>query len=149
MGTHHKGSPKEIKILNAYIKFIRAFNSIQSRLSRCRAEDKLTISQFGVLEALFHLGSMNQKEISAKLLFSGSNLVTVIDNLEKNGLVKRARKMEDRRNIIVSLTNRGEEIIKVIFPKHLSAIMNEFSDFTDDELDELGRLSKKLGKKIK
>ena len=147
MGTHYKGSSKEIKILNAYIKFQRASNSLNARLSRHRAADKLTISQFGVLETLHHLGPMNQKDISTKLLSSGSNLVTVIDNLEKNGLVERVRDSHDRRNIIVSLTAAGSKMIKEVFPKHLKAIVDEFSNFTNDELEELGRLSKKLGKK--
>ena len=42
----------------------------------------MTVSQFGVLEALHHLGPLRQGEISAKLLRSGGNITLVVDNLE-------------------------------------------------------------------
>ncbi len=46
----------------------------------------LTESQFGVLDSLFHLGPMKQKEIGKKILKSGGNITMVINNLEKRGI---------------------------------------------------------------
>jgi len=145
MGTKYKGNKKDIKVLDTYIKFSRAFLSLQNALSRNLNNNKLTMSQFGVLEVLYHLGPLNQKVIAEKLLSSSSNLVTVIDNLENNGLVKRERSAEDRRNFIVNLTDKGEKIIEEIFPKHLNIISQTFNKFTEREIDTLGKLSKKLG----
>lgn len=145
MGTKYKGSKKEIRILDAYIRFSRSASSIESQLSRQLAEYGLTYSQFGVLEVLLHLGPMNQKDIAAKLLSSNSNLVTVIDNLEKNGLVKRERSDKDRRNFIVNLTDRGKKFISEFFPKHLKIITDRFNVLTDREIETLGKLCKKVG----
>lgn len=145
MGTKYKGNKKDIKVLDTYIKFSRAFLSLQNALSRNLIDNKLTMSQFGVLEILYHLGPLNQKVIAEKLLSSSSNLVTVIDNLENNGLVKRERSTEDRRNFIVNLTDKGKKIIEEIFPKHLNIISQTFNKFTEREIDTLGKLSKKLG----
>ena len=61
MPTHYKGSPSEIATLNAFIKLTRASNTLHQQLSRSLADYKLTESQFGVLEALYHLGSLNQR----------------------------------------------------------------------------------------
>nr|NIP73420.1 MarR family transcriptional regulator [Gammaproteobacteria bacterium]NIR98346.1 MarR family transcriptional regulator [Gammaproteobacteria bacterium]NIV21028.1 MarR family transcriptional regulator [Gammaproteobacteria bacterium] len=82
MGTHYKGDPAEVAALDAYIKLARAAESVIARIHR-RTASGLTVSQFGVLEALYHLGPMHQRMIGAKLLKSGGNVTMVIDNLEK------------------------------------------------------------------
>ncbi len=145
MGTKYKGNKKDVKVLDAYIKFSRAFLSLQNALSRNLVENKLTLSQFGVLEVIYYLGPLNQKVIAEKLLSSSSNLVTVIDNLENNGLVRRERSAEDRRNFIIHLTDKGKKVIEEIFPKHLNIISQSFGKLTEREIDTLSKLSKKLG----
>lgn len=145
MSTKYKGNKKEIKVLDAYIKFSRAALSLENQLSRHLSDNKLTLSQFGVLEIVFHLGPLKQKDIADKLLSSHSNLVTVIDNLEKNGLVFRERDQKDRRNFIINLTDEGAKLISELFPKHLSEISNRFNTLTEREIDTLGKLCKKVG----
>jgi MarR family 2-MHQ and catechol resistance regulon transcriptional repressor len=106
----------------------------------------LTVSQFGVLESLYHLGPMCQSDIGAKLLKSSGNITLVIDNLEKRGLVRRERDSDDRRMVIVSLTKKGRELIERIFPGHVAAILEEMSILTPTEQETLGRLCRTLGK---
>ncbi len=145
MGTLHKGSDKEIKALDAYIKLVRASNTVISRVGKTRAMHKLTVSQFGILEALFHLGPLNQRELALKILKSGPNITTVIDNLERAGLVRRERNTEDRRSYTVSLTGEGQELIGRAFPDHVQAIVEAMNKLSPDEQDELARLCRKLG----
>ena len=145
MGTHYEGTPKEEKTLDAFIKMMRASESINNRLNRQLSDNDLTISQFGVLEALYHLGALNQKALAEKLLKSGGNITLVIDNLEKNGWVERQRNPEDRRSILIHLTPEGEKLIKDYFPRHLNHIMNEFNILSDKELEQLACICKKLG----
>ena len=149
MPTHYSGNRQEVLALDTFIKLTRATNSLMSRLASYNTLDKLTISQFGVLETLMHLGPLNQSEICEKLLKSGGNITLVIDNLEKRGLVERNVDPSDRRISIVSLTAEGECLIKEIFPRHLQAIVNELSLLEPDEQAALGRLCKKLGKQEK
>lgn len=145
MGTKYKGTKKEIKILDAYIKFTRASVSLDTQLNRSLTVQKLTHSQFGVLEVLYHVGPLNQKDIAEKLLSSNSNLVTVIDNLEKLELVKRERYQQDRRNFIIHLTDKGQKLISELFPKHLKIITERFSVLTEKEIETLGKVCKKIG----
>ncbi|WP_018128028.1 MarR family winged helix-turn-helix transcriptional regulator [Balneola vulgaris] len=147
MPTHYKGSSTQVNTLNAYIKMMRASESIMRRLCRSLSEVGLTISQFGVLESLLHLGPQNQKEIGTKLLKSGGNITLVIDNLEKNGYVKRKKDDNDRRALIVSLTAKGEKFISEYFPKHLEKIEEEFNVLSETEKKELARICKKVGMK--
>ena len=145
MATHYKGTKKEIRALNAYIKFIRAAESVEARLGPLRAEDRLTDSQFGVMEVLLHLGPLNQCMLSKKLFKSSGNITMVIDNLEKRGLVKRVREGDDRRFVTVHLTDEGRKLIAEIFPKHVAAIVKEMGSLNEAEQEELGRLCRKIG----
>ena len=87
MGTHYVGSQKEIRALNAYIKLLRSTQSLGDRIARHQAVPDLNGSQFGALEALYHLGPLPQKTIGEKLLISKSNVVAIIDALEERGFV--------------------------------------------------------------
>src|SRR6266702_4591444 len=91
------------RALNTYTKLMRAAESVTSRVNRVLLAPKLTISQFGVLEALYHKGPLCQKEIAVKILKSTGNITLVIDNLEKQDLVRRERDNEDRRFLTINL----------------------------------------------
>jgi len=145
MGTHYKGSEEEEMTLNAFIKLMRASESLNYRLNRHLAEADLTVSQFGVMEALLHLGPLNQKALAEKLLKSGGNITMVIDNLEKCGHVERQRDPDDRRAVLIHLTDKGKRFIKSFFPKHLEEIKKEFSVLSRQEKEDLARICKKLG----
>ncbi len=147
MGTHYKGTENEVRALDAYIKLMRGAESVTSRLNLLAAAAGLTISQFGALEALFHLGPLCQRELGEKLLKSSGNITMVVDNLEKRRLVKRRRGGEDRRFVTVHLTEQGRRLITSVFPRHVSAIVGEMRSLTKREQEELGRLCRKLGRK--
>jgi MarR family 2-MHQ and catechol resistance regulon transcriptional repressor len=146
MPTHYQGTPEEVRALNAFIKLTRAVDSLTARLSRRGTQADLTPTQFGVLECLYHLGTMCPGGIGQKVLKSSGNITLVIDNLEKRGLVRRIRDQEDRRMIKVSITQAGCDLIGSILPDHVSAILDEMSVLTADQQEELGRLCKRLGK---
>ena len=146
MGTKYKGSVKEKSALNAFINLNRAVETVRMRINKNFQHKGLTESQFGVLEALLHLGPLCQKDIAEKLLVSSGNITMVIDNLEKRKLVKRNRSLEDRRYIHIELTKSGKNLINSIFPSHVDSIVKEFSILTADEQKTLRKLTRKLGK---
>jgi MarR family transcriptional regulator, 2-MHQ and catechol-resistance regulon repressor len=145
MATRHRGPAAEVRALDAYIKLTRAAESVGARLAGIASAAGLTEGQFGTLEALYHLGPLAQCELAAKLLRSSGNVTLVIDNLEKRGLVRRERSTEDRRRVMVHLTDEGRRLIRRLFPKHAAAVAAEFGVLTAAEQDELGRLCRKLG----
>ena len=145
MTKQSAGPARDALALNTYIKLMRAGDSVATRIKSRGTFDGLSISQFAVLEALFHLGPLRQNEIGAKTLRSPGNLTLVIDNLEKAGLVTRARDADDRRAIVVTLTPKGKKKIAGILPAHLAAIVEQMSVLTPEEQRLLGALCKKLG----
>jgi MarR family 2-MHQ and catechol resistance regulon transcriptional repressor len=146
MPTHYSGTRSETRTLDTYIKLTRCTNSLLARLADRNTIGDLTWSQFAVLEALYHLGHMTQGEISNKVLKSGSNMTTVIDNLERDGLVRRERDGDDRRVVHVHLTEAGQGKIETVLPGHIAALVDEFKVLTVGEQETLGELCKKLGK---
>ncbi|MCK6527257.1 MarR family transcriptional regulator [Myxococcota bacterium] len=145
MATKHRGRPEEVHALDAYIKLARAANTVGALTARRLGEHGLTESQFGVLEALFHLGPMCQRELGTKILKSSGNVTLVVDNLEKRGLARRERGQEDRRFVSVRLTEEGRALIEGIFPGHAAAIAEALGVLDPGEQAELSRLCKKLG----
>jgi MarR family 2-MHQ and catechol resistance regulon transcriptional repressor len=146
MPTHYKGTPEEKQILDAFIKLTRATDSLLSRLAQRKTWGNLTASQFGVLDALYHLGPMRPGEICAKQLKSGGNITFVVDNLQKRGLVQRDRDANDRRAVVVSLTSAGRQAIEALLPNHVADLVEEMSILTSEELETLSHICRTLGK---
>ncbi len=145
MGTHYKGSKKEMRALDSYIKLMRAADTINSAVNLSLSKFGLTESQFNVLDALYHLGPLSQKELGFKLLKSGGNITMVIDNLEKNAFVERRRSTEDRRIFFVHLTKNGKRRLEDILPVQVNFITNEMDRLSKTEQTELQRLCKRIG----
>jgi MarR family 2-MHQ and catechol resistance regulon transcriptional repressor len=145
MATKHKGPADEVRALDAFVKLMRASDALSSRVHRHLAQDDLTVSQFGALEALHHLGPMCQKVLGEKLLKTGGNITMVVTNLEKRGLVRRERMPENRKYVTVHLTDEGRRLIRRVFPRHVSAIVREFEVLPAAEQESLARLCRALG----
>ena len=135
----------ETRALNTYVKLMRAAESITTRVHKHLSSAGLTVSQFGVLEAIYHLGPLSQKDLGRKILRSSGNITMVIDNLEKRRLVRRKRDTSDRRIFIVHLTGEGQKLIRKIFPSHAAVITDELSVLNATDQMVLGNLCKKVG----
>jgi MarR family 2-MHQ and catechol resistance regulon transcriptional repressor len=131
--------------LNTYVKLMRAANTARNVAARNLGDSNLTLTQFAVLEALYHLGPMSLTDIAQKVLTTGGNLTMVVGNLEKQGLAKRQRCPEDRRVLIVVLTAKGKTLIRGTFPQHAAAIIEFMSALSPQEQQSLGDLCRKLG----
>ena len=142
-------SSEQRTALNLYIKLVRAGNRVTRVIHRHLADVDLTLSQFAVLEALYHLGPLSQGELVGKILKSNANLTTVVDSLERKELVERVRPLEDRRRVTVSLTRAGAALIERVFPRHAEIVTDTFAVLSMQEQQQLGALLKKLGLGVK
>ena len=145
MSTHYQGTETERVALDAYIKLSRAADAVSARINHHLKEVNLTISQFGVLEALYHLGPLHQNELGEKILKTGGNMTLVIDNLVKRGVVCRERDEDDRRFITVHLTEAGQNLIQDLFPRHVRVVVQEMGALTPEEQAQLAALCRKIG----
>src|SRR6185295_2472250 len=72
-------------------------------------------SDFAVLEALLHRGSLPINEIGRKVLLTSGSITVAVDRLEDKGLVERRASANDRRARIVHLTTEGRQLINRAF----------------------------------
>jgi MarR family 2-MHQ and catechol resistance regulon transcriptional repressor len=133
------------RALDLWVKLARTF----ATMHRCSVEHvrtyRLTEPQFGVVECLGHKGPLTFTDLGRKQLASGGNMTVVVDNLEKEGIVERARCVEDRRQIYVRLTSKGRRLFDRVFPEHAEMIADCLTVLNSDEQERLASLLKKLG----
>lgn len=126
---------------------MRAANALRNVASRQVSESGLTLTQFAVLEALYHVGPMSLSEVARKILTTGGNLTMVAGNLERQGLVVRKCSDKDARVYVLSLTPKGKKLIGGIFPEHAQAIAKAVAVLAPKEQKKLAELCKKLAPK--
>ena len=139
-----KKSPQRLA-LATYVRLTRAANAARNHASGQLGNSGLTLTQFAVLEALYHLGPMSLSDIAQKILTTGGNLTMVVGNLEKLGLAHRQKCQEDRRLLIVVLTSKGKTLIRKLFPAHAATIAEFMSALSLAEQEQLANLCRRLG----
>lgn len=141
----YKNLPEEQRhALSVYVKLMRAANKVTSRIHEHLKEDNLTMSQFGVLEAIYHLGPLSQGELGQKILKSNANLTTVVDSLERKSLVERKRADDDRRRITVHLTASGLDLISMVYPRHAEVVGLALNFLSNENKDILSGILKQF-----
>ena len=140
-----RSRPRRTPSLDSYLKLVRAADSVSAQLDGGLREVGLTSSQFGVLEALYHLGPLTQGQLAGKLLKSSGNLTLVVDNLERRKLAKRRRHARDRRCVEVHLTAPGKRLISEFYPRHARSIRHAMSALAPYEQRHLAELCRRLG----
>ncbi len=144
-GHRFRGNEAEQLALSTYVKLRRAANALTERLAAPMVEAGLTETQFGVLEALYHLGPMCQSDVARRILTSTGNVTLVVDKLEGRGLVRRVRLEDDRRYVELQLTAEGAALIKGFFPGHARRVAEAMAALPAAEQKVLGRLCRQLG----
>ena len=141
-------SREEEEALRLWIALARSYQTFAREVGIRVSDYGLTVPQFGILEALYHLGPLSLGELADKLLVTGGNITYVMDRLEKQGLVGRHRSETDRRVVEARLTPEGRAKIASVFPGHASFIQELVSPLDPEERRQLRELLKRLGKGI-
>lgn len=133
------------KTLKSVSIMIRASNTLQEVLKKDIYCYKLNPAEFGVLEYLYHKNEQQIIQICDKLLMPNSSMTYVIDKLESKDLVQRKVNDDDKRSTLIELTDKGKKLFDEIFPKHELKINEIFSVLSDEEIETLNTLLKKVG----
>jgi MarR family 2-MHQ and catechol resistance regulon transcriptional repressor len=137
-------SEKNKIALEIWEKLSKAHDKVRKVQSKQMFGEKLTSPQFGVLEILLKTGPVPLKRISEEMMVTGANITCVVDNLEKEGFVRRIHSKEDRRVILAELTATGKTKIDSVMPQYIENMSTLTSILTDHEQKELTKLLGKL-----
>lgn len=144
---------------NKFVRDKETRLSLSSLIALSRADQKvgklsyetirpsgLTTSQFAVLEVLYSKGDLKICQIIDSILTTSGNITVIIKNLEKEGFIKKLKDPEDSRAVLISLTEKGKEVIESILPKHFENIKNIFSILDEEEKEQLIKILSKIRK---
>jgi MarR family transcriptional regulator, 2-MHQ and catechol-resistance regulon repressor len=147
-----QGAPREVaagaderRALKLYVVLMRAAAAVGAVARRDISRHALTITEFAVMEALYHRGPMFLSEVQRKILVSSGGMTYLVDRLVKRGLVERRACPEDRRASYAALTAEGERFIAAIFPPHAAAITRSVAGLDEEAQLLVTDLLRQLG----
>jgi len=107
----------------------------------------LNRGEVGVLSALRIAGPRNRlspTKLFKGLMLSSAGITSRLDRLEERGLVKRTRDPEDRRGVLVELTDEGARIVDEAVTANTAGERELIAGLSSEEIDTLTALLKKL-----
>jgi DNA-binding MarR family transcriptional regulator len=129
--------------LQLYQLIRRCHDYITTETDKNLASLGSTQAQYQVLRILDDLETVSMTKIS-KLLFRGkSNLTTLIDRMERDGLVQRVTLQEDRRVSNIAITQKGKKLHDKVAKYHRLFILQKLDGLCDFEVDDLLKLLEK------
>ena len=112
-----------------------------------RVHHGTTLPRFDVMAALWRRREgVTMTELSRMLLVSNGNVTAVVDRLEGDGLVLRTPLATDRRTVKVALTDAGARAFEALAEDHEREVNGLFGVLTDEEIDMMIPILKKLGR---
>ncbi len=136
---------KQDPSLKLFVVLSKAYRALMDQVAEDIRGHGLNITDFGVMELLYHQGEQPLQKIGDKILLASGSITYVVDKLEKKNYVKRIPSPTDRRITYASLTEAGEQLLNDIFPEHWKQIEAVTAGLSKEEKLEAIDLLKKLG----
>jgi DNA-binding MarR family transcriptional regulator len=94
-------------------------------------------------------GGLSQAKISDMMLVNRANITSLVDRMEKAGLVTRDAHSKDRRFNIVKLTAKGKRLLEKVDPYYNGQIRKVMSPLSRSEMETLMRLLEKIRQQLR
>lgn len=139
--------PLSKRRLKLWVRLLGVTRSAEGQLREfLRVNHDTTLPRFDVMAALWRRrDGISMSDLSRMLLVSNGNATTVVDRLEKDGLVRRTPSEADRRAIFVSLTAEGLAMFESYAADHEAEVNRIFGHLSEQELDVLNDILKRMG----
>jgi DNA-binding MarR family transcriptional regulator len=123
----------------------RSSQAFKQKLERevLRQHD-LSFSSFSTLFIVWIWGPIETREIAKSQSISKATVTSLLNTLEKNGLVRRKTSRQDKRLVLAELTAKGRNTIEWVFPKFNQGEAEMARLLTEAEQLELSRLLRKI-----
>ena len=130
--------------LQLVIALARAVKEIERWVRPHLASHGLGVTEFAVLEVLYHKGPLPLGEIRDRILVTGASTTYVVKKLEQRGLIRRRSSGEDHRVVFGGLTPAGRRLIGDLFPVHVQHLRQAMAGLSVQEKRAAGELIRKL-----
>jgi MarR family transcriptional regulator, 2-MHQ and catechol-resistance regulon repressor len=130
--------------LQLIIALGRALQALERAVRPHLAESGLGMTEFAVLEVLYHKGVLPLGEIRDRILVTGASTTYVVKKLEERGLIRRRTCAEDQRVVFGELTPKGRTLIDEVFPAHVERLQQAMAGLSVSQKREASRLLRAL-----
>jgi MarR family transcriptional regulator, 2-MHQ and catechol-resistance regulon repressor len=132
--------------LHLVIALGRALKEIGKWVRPQLACQGLGVTEFAVLEVLYHKGPLPLGEIRDQILVTGPSTTYIVKKLEQRGLMRRRPSGEDQRVVFGELTPAGRKLIGRVFPAHVERLRRAMAGLSVQEKRTAGHLMRKLAR---
>ena len=126
------------------VKLFRNVNVIEERAIRTEEYKDVTTNDMHVIEAIGMDGAKNMTSVARSLEVTTGTLTIAINSLVKKGYVYRVRSEEDRRVVLISLSEKGRRAYLNHRRFHEQMIESVVEELTEEEQQILEKALAKL-----
>lgn len=144
LGTEGEGwrvDSMEMGIIRSLRRIIRAVGLYSRELLGRR---NLTTSQLAALRHLARRGRLAAGEVARGVSVSQATITGVLDRLERRELVTRTRDPEDRRRVVIELTEAGREVVATSPPPLHERFVLRLAELPEAERKEIDRVLRRI-----
>lgn len=133
------------QVLEAIIYLYTESRRLTKELAR-RAD--LTGPQLTVVKILEQIGDLSLSELSERIRAQNSTVTGIIDRMERENLVMRARSSEDKRVVYIKLTDKGARIARGIAVEPMVVLRDALSALSGAEMRDLLKILTKIARRV-
>jgi MarR family 2-MHQ and catechol resistance regulon transcriptional repressor len=137
-------APDRTATLQLVIALARSYQALEQGVRPQLAEQGLGMTEFAVLEVLYHKGALPLGEIRDRILVTGASTTYVVKKLEERGLIRRRICTDDQRVVFGELTSKGRALIDEVFPAHVDRLREVLAGLSVSEKQTVTRLLRRL-----
>ena len=130
--------------LQLIIALGRALQALERTVGPHLTQSGLSLTEFAVLEVLYHKGALRLGEIRDRILVTAASTTYVVKKLEERGLMRRRTCAEDSRVVFGELTAKGRTLIDEVFPAHVERLQQAMAGLSVSQKREASRLLRAL-----
>ena len=138
--------------LRLWLRLLSCTTRVEDKIrQKLRESFDITLPRFDLMAQLErHPDGLTMGELSRRMMVTGGNITTIVDQLEKEKLVVREVGVNDRRSFTVKLTQAGRDAFADMAIAHEAWVADLFEGLSVNQQTELytllGAMKKNLQK---
>lgn len=137
------------KYQDSYFKLLSFEKSFRQFTQKKVPGANVSLALVMILRYLQENGNCGQKELTVTFNASSAAMAVSIGKLEEKGLIVKEAADDDKRNNIISLTEKGEDLLAQVAANYEAEETKEEAPMSEEELSQLTKLQKKLFRQLK
>lgn len=129
LGHEARAGHEDHAMLRLWLRMLASTTQIESEIRRrLRERFGISLARFDYMAQLYrYQDGLKMRVLSRYLMVTGGNVTGLTDELERDGMVARTAKAEDRRTWIVGLTPAGRSTFEAMAKEHEQWILEMFA----------------------